>query len=232
MPNKPRMAAADARAASKSMLSDIDPDVVIRGVSLALGVHARMSAEARLDLPPGAPAPLPVFDEASAGLPIMRDRDATFFSAQGAVADEEDAADARPLADRLERFVRRTYERICTEPEVPIIALVLIERLVRVVGVGLVRRQTVRPLVATAFVLACKVWFDDLTHIVDFCEIVAGGDRTWLKRLARCELELLSRTGFDVTVRPRAFATYYFALLASLREEQEAAGADGEGVGS
>jgi hypothetical protein len=34
------------------------------------------------------------------------------------------------------------------------------------------RRQSVRALVASAFVLACKIWFDDLTHIVDFCELV------------------------------------------------------------
>lgn len=141
-------------AAARCTLTEIDPDVVVRGVALALGVHSRMSAEARRELPRGSPAPLAAFDEGAAGTPLLVDRDASYFTRPDHPAD---AADALPLANRLERFVRTVYEKICTEPEVPIIALILVERLVRVVGVGFVRRQTVRPLVASAFVLACKV---------------------------------------------------------------------------
>ncbi|KAG8469688.1 hypothetical protein KFE25_006143 [Diacronema lutheri] len=116
------------------------------------------------------------------------------------------------IVKKLKEFIVVVYNNMRLEPELLIMSLVLIERLINAVGNGLVRATTVRPLFAVAVGIACKCWFDEATFVGDFCDTVCG-DRINLHRLIVAEASFCEAIRFKVIVPAKVFIKYYFALM-------------------
>jgi len=109
----------------------------------------------------------------------------------------------------LKDFIRKVYKAMTLEPEVLILAFVLVERFINAVG-SVVRPPTVRPLILVAIGIACKTWYDEATFSGDLCD--ACGDRRNLRRLVCAEATFVGAIRWHTVVSRKVFIKYYFAL--------------------
>jgi len=130
------------------------------------------------------------------------------------------------LAKHLEDFISASYTGLSLDPEVALLALILIERLVVSLGQAVINIHTVRPIVTTALVLAGKSYYDEAVFLTDFSERVPGCSH-WLLSLGQCEANFLMAIKFSVTVAPRTYAKYFFALMDMLGAARKGRGVSG-----
>ncbi|KAJ1627714.1 hypothetical protein T492DRAFT_1023029 [Pavlovales sp. CCMP2436] len=119
------------------------------------------------------------------------------------------------LVHHLKKFIRKVYRAMSLEPEVLILAFVLVERFMNAVG-SVVRPTTVRPLILVAIGVACKTWYDEATFTVDLCD--ACGDRRNLCRLISAEATFVGAIRWHAVVSRKVFIKYYFALSEVVHE--------------
>ncbi|KAG8462252.1 hypothetical protein KFE25_012072 [Diacronema lutheri] len=128
------------------------------------------------------------------------------------------------------------------DAEVPVAGFVILERCVQAsraastaaggrssrgsggVGGTLLTLASWRPLLITAVILAAKTWFDEQLWLVDVRHQLRGYFD--LQHLGRHEAELCKLVAFRLTVTPKNFYEYYFALR-DLGRKRLAAAASG-----
>ena len=94
------------------------------------------------------------------------------------------------------------------EKEIPIIALVYLERLLERTGI-LINNMNWRRLILTSLCVASKIWDDDSLENEHFPKVM--GDVT-LKEISYFERTFLDLLGYDLVVRGAEYAKYYFIL--------------------
>lgn len=100
------------------------------------------------------------------------------------------------------------------EKEIPIIALVYLERLLTRTGI-LINQENWRRLVLTTLCLASKIWDDDSLENEHFPKVMS--DLT-LKEINTFERIFLDLIGYDLVVRGAEYAKYFF-ILRTLAEQ-------------
>lgn len=180
-------------------LACLDLDTTVRGVAVALLAHVITGERTYA----GRPVPLPVFLETFGGAPAMDD------ALSGVI---------------LEEFVRSVAINMNIEPLVLIFAVVLVERLVMAVGTAQIRRHTVRPVFATAAIIAAKTWYEETIFVGDFAARVCG-DNAATEGLLHCEAVFCAALRFTLSVRAQTLAKYHFAICDVLQAAQGCAGA-------
>jgi hypothetical protein len=199
-------------------LLEMDEDLCIRGFTFALTRHLHafhvVAAGSGVWSTDPRPCETPLFSE----------RATRFYLADDGVWS---ASDRNPLpqdiARHIEGFVRMLYRCVDLEPPVLVYALVLIERFARCAGEirGTVRVHTLRPLVLTALIIACKLYFDEDVFVGDFTRLALGDDARGIQPLVRCEIAFLRHISYVMVVRPRTFAQYFHAMRNLVQEEAQ-----------
>lgn len=95
------------------------------------------------------------------------------------------------------------------ENEVPIIALVYIERLLRKTGI-LVTKFTWKRILLVCLIVASKVWDDDSLENIHFPKVMKDVQLVTLNRLEQIFLDLF--LNYDLVVKGSEYAKYYFVM--------------------
>ncbi|KAG8464984.1 hypothetical protein KFE25_012347 [Diacronema lutheri] len=178
------------------------PRPITRACALALHAHVESA------LAVVGPSPLPhVFHERLVAANV-----------DGSTDVPGDAEERRPPPYASLAMTEALYDAAASAlnlgSEVLVCSIILIERVMRAVGVakGPVRMCTVRHLLAAALTVAAKFLGDecDDTILIDVRRALVMPSAT---TLAECELELLHLVNFDVVVAPALYSTYVFALI-------------------
>ncbi|KAG8465621.1 hypothetical protein KFE25_002928 [Diacronema lutheri] len=201
-------------------LADVDENLVIRGFAHALTRHLHafhvltVGSGVWSTEPP--PCETPLFSERAVRFHLGGD--------ENTWAASDRTQPPADIARQIEHFLRSIYTGVDLEPPVVVYALVLIERFARCAGEirGTVRMHTLRPLVITALIIACKLYFDEDVYVGDFTRLALGDDDRTVEPLVRCEVGFLQHISYVMIVRPRTFAQYLYALKNLVREEQHA----------
>ncbi|KAJ1627681.1 hypothetical protein T492DRAFT_1022779 [Pavlovales sp. CCMP2436] len=186
----------DASLSAARGPANLDGEVLIDGVTLALYTHmvgSRTTAQGFT-----VSNYISAFDETDWRLT----EDDAFWS-------QPECKAPRILVHHLKRFIRMVCRKMRLEPEVLILAFVLVERFINAVG-SVVRPPTVRPLILVAIGIACKTWYDEATFSGDLCD--ACGDRRNLRRLVCAEATFVGAIRWHTVVSRKVFIKYYFAL--------------------
>lgn len=199
--------------------ADVDEELVIRGFSLALTRHLQafhvLTAGSGVWSTEPPPCETPLFSERSTRF---------FFSEDGPWLASDRTQPPADVGRHIELFIRQLYKGVDLEPPVLVYALVLIERFARCAGEirGTVRMHTLRPLVVTSLIIACKLYFDEDVFVGDFTRLALGDDTRTIYPLVRCEIGFLRHISYMMIVRPRTFAQYFHAMKNLVREVQDA----------
>jgi hypothetical protein len=115
-----------------------------------------------------------------------------------------------PPLDLVVKFFDNAFSKSQMESECIIMALIYIERLIKVTkGRFCIRYDNWRPTVFACMILASKVWDDLSMWNVDFSQISPAFD---LQRINELELALLEALHYEVKVPAGEYAKYYFHL--------------------
>jgi len=178
-----------------------DADTVIRGSALAFLAHIVANARSpRAGLPP----PLRVFD----------DPDCPNLGADTAHIHNG-------LAVSIENYLQYVHIKLQLDPEVMVVAMVLIERLQNESKCALLSMANLPFVVGTAVTVACKMRYDQRVFVSDFADHVCRS-RRHLKRLVACEAVFLRMLGYSIWVAPATFGKYYTSLCALTRRFEKA----------
>ena len=94
------------------------------------------------------------------------------------------------------------------EKEIPILALVYLERLLERTGI-LMNNLNWRRLVLISLCLSSKIWDDDSLENEHFPKVMAD---VTLKEISTFERVFLDLIGYDLNIRGAEYAKYYFIL--------------------
>jgi len=115
-----------------------------------------------------------------------------------------------PDQDRIHGFVKKICYRAKLNPEIVIIALIYIERLMETNALNLSARNWI-PVVSIALLTASKVWDDHSTWNADFAEILP---LFTIKEINELERHFLTTLNYTLYISPSDYARYYFGLRA------------------
>mmetsp|Transcript_9299 Transcript_9299/g.27077 ORF Transcript_9299/g.27077 Transcript_9299/m.27077 type:complete len:258 (+) Transcript_9299:189-962(+) len=200
-------------------LADMEEDVVIHGFAHALTRHLHafhvLTAGSGVWSTEPPPCETPLFSELSHRF---------YLGNEGPWCVGDRMPPPHDVVRLIEHFLRQVYVGVDLEPPVVVYALVLIERFARCAGEirGTVRMHTLRPLVITALVIACKMYFDEDVFVGDFTRLALGDDDRAIYPLVRCEMAFLRHINYVMIVRPRTFTQYFHAMRNLVREERAA----------
>jgi len=115
-----------------------------------------------------------------------------------------------PDADMIYKFITFIFKVQGLSPEVAILCIAYVERLIAISGVN-VHRTNWRRLTLGALVIGAKVWDEENRWNVDWSQMFPNMNVTELNRLERSWLELIQ---YNVTVKSSQYTKYYFELRA------------------
>jgi len=115
-----------------------------------------------------------------------------------------------PDIGRIYSFIKRICDRVRLNPEIVIIALIYIERLMETDALNLTARNWI-PVVSIALLTASKVWDDHCTWNADFATILP---LFTLKEINDLERLFLTDLNYMLYISQSDYARYYFGLRA------------------
>ena len=121
-----------------------------------------------------------------------------------------------PTFDEIFNYIKYVAFKSKMEAEIPIISLIYIEKLLRKGGV-LVNAQNWRRVVLITLCIGSKIWDDDSLENVHFPKVM--NDIT-LKDISTLEKIFLDLTEYDVIIKGKEYAKYYF-IMTTLGEESK-----------
>ena len=122
---------------------------------------------------------------------------------------EEDVEVMEPTVDLLFRYWKYVIINSKMEKEVPLIALVYLERLLTRTGI-LMNNMNWRRLILITMIIASKLWDDDSLENEHFPKVMKD---VTVKEINSFERVFLDLIGYDLTVKGSEYAKYYFILL-------------------
>lgn len=121
-----------------------------------------------------------------------------------------------PTFDDIFNYVKYVAFKSKMEAEIPIIALIYIEKLLRTCGV-LVNVHNWRRIVLITLWIASKIWDDDSLENVHFPKVM---NDVSLKDISTLEKTFLNLIEYDVIIKGKEYAKYYF-IMTTLGEESK-----------
>ncbi|CAI2363742.1 unnamed protein product [Moneuplotes crassus] len=121
---------------------------------------------------------------------------------------EEDVEIVDPSFDLIYKYCKYVVIASKMEKEIPILALVYLERLVTRTGV-LMNKLNWRRLILTTLCVASKIWDDDSLENEHFPKVMRD---VTLQEINTFERILLDLIGYDLVIRGAEYARYYFIL--------------------
>jgi hypothetical protein len=129
---------------------------------------------------------------------------------------EEDVQLYKPNYILVYKYCKYVVLAAKMEKEIPIVALVYLERLLTRTGI-LINEDNWRRLVLVSLCLASKIWDDDSLENEHFPKVMK--DLT-LKEINTFERIFLDLIGYDLVIKGAEYAKYYF-ILRSLAEQND-----------
>lgn len=131
-------------------------------------------------------------------------------------SEEEKAILYNITFDEVFDYIKYVAFKSKMEAEIPIISLIYIEKLLRKCGV-LVTIHNWRRIVLITLCIASKIWDDDSLENIHFPKVM--NDIT-LKDISMLEKTFLNLIDYDVIIKGKEYAKYYF-ILTTLGEESK-----------
>jgi hypothetical protein len=122
-----------------------------------------------------------------------------------------------PTNDLIYRYTKYVVVAGKLEKEIPIIALVYIERLLEKTGI-LLNNFNWRRLILIAQLIGSKIWDDDSLENIHFPKVLKD---TTLKEINKLERVFLELIGYDLSVNGKEYAKYYFITRTLLMKTSE-----------
>ena len=132
------------------------------------------------------------------------------------LTEEEKKLIYDPQFTDIFEYVKYVTFKSKMEAEIPIISLIYIEKLIRKWGV-LVNIHNWRRIVLITLCIGSKIWDDDSLENVHFPKVMS--DIT-LKDISMLEKSFLNLIDYDVIIRGKEYAKYYF-IMTTLGEESK-----------
>lgn len=115
-----------------------------------------------------------------------------------------------PLKQDIQNFLKNVIITTKMEKEIPIVALVYVERLIVSSGFGLTGRNW-RRITFTALVLASKIWDDESFENDNFSKAFPIYSTREINEMERVFLQFI---GYNIKVKGCEYAKYYFLMRA------------------
>jgi hypothetical protein len=129
---------------------------------------------------------------------------------------EEKGLILNPTFDDIFNYVKYVAFKSKMEAEIPIISLIYIEKLLRKWGV-LVNVHNWRRIVLITLWIGSKIWDDDSLENVHFPKVMPDVS---LKDISMLEKNFLNLIDYDVIIKGKEYAKYYF-IMTTLGEESK-----------
>eukprot|EP00004_Rigifila_ramosa_P027386 TRINITY_DN8913_c0_g1_i2.p1 TRINITY_DN8913_c0_g1~~TRINITY_DN8913_c0_g1_i2.p1 ORF type:complete len:455 (+),score=116.29 TRINITY_DN8913_c0_g1_i2:1349-2713(+) len=113
-----------------------------------------------------------------------------------------------PTVDKIYSFIKAVYTALQSSIETTIISLVYIERFLYSSSLP-VTPDNWRRIFLGAYLLSLKVWDENATWNVDFCQLFP---KLQVKDMNGLEREFLNVLSFNVTLRASTYAAWYYEL--------------------
>lgn len=114
----------------------------------------------------------------------------------------------KPTEEEIYLYVKYVVLSSKMEKEIPIMALIYIERMINKVGI-LINHWNWRWIVLITLIEGSKVWDDDTLENKHFPRVMGDVTLREINELEKVFLELL---GFDLYIKGSEYAKYYFIL--------------------
>ena len=121
---------------------------------------------------------------------------------------EDDVEVMEPTIDLLFRYCKYVIINSKMEKEIPLIALIYLERLLTRTGI-LMNKLNWRRLILVTMIIASKLWDDDSLENEHFPKVMKD---VTVKEINSFERVFLDLIGYDLTVKGAEYAKYYFIL--------------------
>lgn len=124
-----------------------------------------------------------------------------------------------PCQDDITAYATFVVTSCKMENEVPVIALIYIERLLRKTGI-LLNKFNWKRILLVCMCVASKVWDDDSLENVHFPKVMADVSLLMINKLEQIFLDIF--LNYDLVIKGSEYAKYYFllnSLAAELRDK-------------
>lgn len=132
------------------------------------------------------------------------------------LTSEEKEMVYKPQFEDIFNYVKYVAFKSKMEAEIPIISLIYIEKLLRKCGV-LVNIYNWRRIVLITLCIGSKIWDDDSLENVHFPKVMSD---VTLKDISTLEKTFLNLIDYDVIIKGKEYAKYYF-IMTTLGEESK-----------